>query len=601
VQLASRLKGLSAGPQRRGCQKARKLQEWLEEDLMINRRTFCGLTAGALFGSGLTADQSGSAEPASKLRFTQERTGGGPYSSSLNGRPPHILLISADMVGPDLYHPARPFSQHVRIPAVRALMRDGTFFSNAFCTVPLCSPSRASYLTGRYSYVQGNSERSPEGLATELRKDDIIFPEYLKAAGYITRQVGKCHVGADKFLDAFGDNDQPWDRWSPPVFDDDDFLAYQRALGVKPQKYSREIVFRLQDRATPGNSVGGWVVQEDGKPFPAEAQYSYYLGKKAIETIEGLAANGSLEHHPLYLQLDIFDPHQPFSIPAGMEDRERELRKIMAVPESWHAAKERDFQRGADEPEIVDIYRRYWGIYNPEELINYRVAYALQMELVDRVIGMVLARIKEMGLYEEMMIVFISDHGEMNGRRAMVDKGVYLYPDVVRVPMVLKLPAVAPRKHATVESAVSLLDVSQTILDLAGIKPEAKFDGISLLPVLESGQGDEARTLLFFGGWHVGVNFNCGIQHLAADGHRYLYSYNCTSQVDELYDLDSEDAANLIGKPEYADTRAELIHRLGVALSTDPRWAGYWAEFRVAHFQDLPKAAGDMQLFTVPD
>lgn len=326
---------------------------------MINRRTFCGLTAGALFGSGLTADQSGSAEPASKLRFTQERTGGGPYSSSLNGRPPHILLISADMVGPDLYHPARPFSQHVRIPAVRALMRDGTFFSNAFCTVPLCSPSRASYLTGRYSYVQGNSERSPEGLATELRKDDIIFPEYLKAAGYITRQVGKCHVGADKFLDAFGDNDQPWDRWSPPVFDDDDFLAYQRALGVKPQKYSREIVFRLQDRATPGNSVGGWVVQEDGKPFPAEAQYSYYLGKKAIETIEGLAANGSLEHHPLYLQLDIFDPHQPFSIPAGMEDRERELRKIMAVPESWHAAKERDFRRRDDEPEIVDIYRRY--------------------------------------------------------------------------------------------------------------------------------------------------------------------------------------------------------------------------------------------------
>lgn len=568
---------------------------------MINRRTFCSLTAGALFGGGLTADQSGAAESASTLRFTQERTGGGPYTSLPEGRQPHILFISADMVGPDLYHPARPFSQHVRIPHIRSLMQDGTFFSNAFCTVPLCSPSRASYLTGRYSYVQGNSERSPEGLATELRKDDIIFPEYLKAAGYITRQVGKCHVGADKFLDAFGDNDQPWDRWSPPVFDDDDFLAYQRKLGVKPQKYSREIVFRLQDRKTPGNSVGGWVVQEDGKPFPAEAQYSYYLGKKAIETVEGLVAGGHLEHHPLYLQLDIFDPHQPFSIPAGMEDRERELRGIMTVPESWRAARERDFQRGADEPEIVDIYRRYWGIYDSEELINYRVAYALQMELVDGVIGMVLARIKELGLYDDMMIVFISDHGEMNGRRAMVDKGVYLYPDVVRVPMVLKLPAAAPRKHATVESAVSLLDVSQTILDLAGIKPEAKFDGVSLLPALASGQGNEGRTLLFFGGWHVGVNFDCGIQHLSADGHRYLYSYNCTSQVDELYDLDSDDATNLIGRPEYAKARAELIHRLGAALSADPRWSGYWAEFRVAHFQDLPKAAGDMQLFTAPD
>ncbi len=567
----------------------------------MNRRKFCGLTAGALFGSGLPANETAQAESGARLRFTQERTGAGPFSSSSNDRPPHILLVSADMVGPDLYHPARPFSQHVHIPAIRSLMQDGTFFSNAFCTVPLCSPSRASYLTGRYSYVQGNSERAPEGLATELRKDDIIFPEYLKAAGYITRQIGKCHVGADKFLDAFGDNDQPWDRWSPPVFDDDDFLAYQRSLGVKPQKYSREIVFRMQDRKTPGNSVGGWIVQQDGKPFPAEAQYSYYLGKKAIETIEGLNASGSLQHHPLYLQLDIFDPHQPFSIPAGMEERERELRRIVTVPDSWRAAKERNFQRGAEEPEIVDIYRRYWGIYDPEQLIDYRVAYTLQMELVDRVIDMVIARLKELGLYDDMMIVFISDHGEMSGRRALVDKGVYLYPDVVRVPTVLKMPAAAPRKHATVESAVSLLDVSQTILDVAGIKPEAKFDGISLLPALANGQIDEARTLLFFGGWHVGVNFDCGIQHRAADGRRYLYSYNCTSQIDELFDMDSEDATNLIDKPDYAHIRTELIHKLGYALSADPRWAGYWAEFRVARFSDLPIAAGDMQLFTVQE
>ncbi len=567
----------------------------------MNRRTFFGLTAGALFGSGLPDGESAQAESGAKLRFTQERTGAGPFSASSNGRPPHILLISADMVSPDLYHPARSFSQHIHIPAIRSLMRDGTFFSNAFCTVPLCSPSRASYLTGRYSYVQGNSERAPEGLATELRKDDIIFPEYLKAAGYITRQVGKCHVGADKFLDAFGDNDRPWDRWSPPVFDDDDFLAYQRSLGVKPQKYSREIVFRMQDRKTPGNSVGGWIVQEDGKPFPAEAQYSHYLGKKAIQTIEGLVANGSLQHHPLYMQLDIFDPHQPFSIPAGMEDRERELRKVVTVPGTWHAAKNNDFQRGVDEPEIIDIYRRYWGIYDPQQIVDYRVAYALQMELVDRVIGMLIARIRELGLYDDTMIVFISDHGEMSGRRALVDKGVYLYPDVLRVPLIFKLPASAPRKQATVESAVSLLDVSQTIFEVAGIKPEAKFDGISLLPALANGESKEARTLLFFGGWHVGVNFNCGIQHRAADGHRYLYAYNCTSQIDELFDLDSEDAVNLIAKPEYAQVRTELIHRLGAALSTDPRWAGYWAEFRVARFNDLPTAAGDMQLFTVQE
>jgi arylsulfatase A-like enzyme len=477
-------------------------------------------------------------------------------------------------------------------------MQDGTFFSNAFCTVPVCSPSRASYLTGRYSYIQGNGERAPEGLETQLRPDDIVFPEYLKASGYIARHIGKCHVGTKKFLDAFGENDQPWDRWSPPVFDDDDFLTYQRALGVKQQKYSREIVFRMQDRKTPGNSVGGWIVQEDGKPFPVEAQYSYYLGKKAIETVEDLVGNGSLQHHPMYLQLDIFDPHQPFSIPAGFEDRERELRAIMTLPESYHTVQQRDFKRAPNEPEIVDIYRRYWGIYDPEQLLNYRVAYALQMELVDQTIGMVLRRLKELGLYDDMLIAFIADHGEMNGRRAMVDKGVFLYPDVIRVPLVIKPPKAMPRKYPTVESPVSLLDVSQTLLDFAGIKPEAKFDGLSLVPYLQNGEGSEDRTLLFFGGWHVGVNFACGLQHRASNGRRYLYSYNCSSTFDELYDLDSVDAVNLIDHPDHEPIRRELINLLGEALQADPRWIGYWAEFRIAHFEELPKTTGDMQLFT---
>lgn len=566
----------------------------------MDRRTFCELTAGALFGKGIAAGQASSDASGNRLRFTKAQMGEGPFVTTGRGRPPHILLISADMVGPDLYHPTRPLSRHVRLPAIRSLMQDGVFFSNAFCTVPLCSPSRASYLTGRYSYVLGNGERAPNGLETQLRADDIIFPEYLKAAGYVTRQLGKCHVGAKKFLDAFGDNDQPWDQWSPPVFTDDNFLAYQRSLGVKPQKYSREIVFRMQDRTTPGNSAGGWIVQEDGKPFPPEAQYSYYLGKKAVDTVESLVANGSLEHQPMYLQLDIFDPHQPFSIPAGFEERERELRKIMTVPASWQTAKDRNFQRAPDEPEIIDIYRRYWGIYDPEKLVDYRIAYILQMELVDRVIGMVIGKMKELGLYDDMLIAFISDHGEMDGRRALIDKGVFLYPDIVRVPLVLKPPAGMKPGQATVASPVSLLDLSQTILDFAGIKPEAKFDGISLVPALQSGEGPEERTLLFFGGWHVGVNFDCGIQHRAADGRRYLYSYNCTSKVDELFDLDSDDATNLSQSPQHAEIRKELILRLGAALQADPRWVGYWAEFRIAHYGDLPRQTGDMQLFSSP-
>ena len=562
----------------------------------MNRRSFLELSTSAAI-AGITLPE---ATTKSNKEFTQGRKGVGSFLLDHSIKQPHIFMISADMVSPDLYHPDRELSKHVQIPNIRSLMADGTFFSNAFCTVPLCAPSRASYLTGRYSYIQGNGERAPEGLETTLRPEDIIYPEYLRAAGYAARQAGKGHVGTQKFIDAFTENDQPWDRWSPPVFDDDNFMTYQRSLGVKPQKYSREIVFQLQDHETPGNSVGGWIVQEDGKPFPIEAHYSYYLARKQIETLNDLVQSGVTKRHPVYLQLDIFDPHQPFSIPAGFEEREAQLRKIMFLPESYETVRKRDFARAAEEPEILDIYRKYWGIYQPKKLIDYRVAYALQMELVDKVIGMFMDAIKKLGLYEQSMIAFISDHGEMNGRRAMVDKGVYLYPDVVRVPFVVKPPAGEGPGGQVVKDSVSLMDLSRTLLEAAGIAPEAMFDGQSVLSAVRGKELTRRGPLLFFGGWHVGVNFACGLEHRTKDGRHFMYAYNCSSANDELYDLDSNDAVNVINDSAYTSVRQEMIRLLGVELQKDARFIGYWAEFRIARFQTLPKVEGDMQLFRKP-
>lgn len=563
----------------------------------MNRRQFLEVAACAALSGGSLAEgqQHDHSQP---LDFAQPRTGIGPFQRTRSGKSPHIFMISADMVSPDLYHPARPVSQHVQTPAIHSLMRDGTFFANACCTVPLCAPSRASYLTGRYSYIQGNGERAPEGLETQLRPDDMIYPEYLRAAGYVARQTGKAHVGTKKFIDAFTENDNPWDRWSPPVFDDDAYLAYLHSLGVKAQNYSREIVFRMQDRTTPGNSAGGWIVQEDGKPFPLEAHYTYYLAKRTIDTVRDLVNSGVAAKHPIYVQLDIFDPHQPFSIPAGFEEREQELRKFITLPHSYEAVRERDFKPAANEPEILNIYRKYWGIYDPQSLIDYRVAYILQMELVDRAIGMVLEEIRKLGLYDDAVIAFISDHGEMNGRRALVDKGVYIYPDVLRVPLIVK-PAHASQARV-VETPVSLLDLSQTLLDIAGIKPDAKFDGISLVPALAGKALPERAPLLFFGGWHVGVNFACGIGHRSADGRFFVYAYNLSSPIDELYDMNSDDAVNLIDDPAYEAVRHQMIRMLGDALQQDPRWIGYWAEFRIARYNSLPTTNGDMQLFTKP-
>ena len=537
----------------------------------MNRRELLGLAAGAAASAS-------------------QRQQSGPANT------PHIFLITADMVSPDFYHPSRPMSRQLHLPAIRSLMRDGVFFSNAFCTVPLCAPSRASYLTGRYSTILGNGERAPKGLESELEPSDTIWPEYLRASGYVARHSGKSHVGTKNFIDAFGENDHPWNRWSPPIYVDDGYLDYQRRIGIKPQKYSREIVFLQQDRKTAGNSAGGWIVQEDGKPFPLEAQYSYYLMQRACNELADIAVSPVTKNRPIYYQLDLFDPHQPLSIPLGFEERERELRRSMTLPETYATVKAHDWKRFEDQPDIYDIYRKYWGLYDAAALREYRIAYALQMELVDQVIGVFIQKLKLLGLYDNSMIIFNSDHGEMNGRWALIDKGCYLYPDVLRVPLVIKPPSGMQTQPHTVQDPVSLMDIGPTVLAVAGLEPGVKFDGRSLIPHLQGAAPRSDRDLLFFGGWHVGVNFACGIQQWNADGSHYLYSYGCSSRVDELYDLNAVEARNLAQEPVHAALRKGMIERLGNALRQDPRWIGYWSEFRIAKYFDLPKTEGDMQL-----
>lgn len=176
-----------------------------------------------------------------ETRFIDPRSRRGSFEDLAPSRRPHIVFITADMVPPDAYRPAELNGGLVRTPNLDMLRAGGVTFTNAFANSPLCGPSRASYLTGRYPYILVNEERAHDGFAISLRADDVIFPEYLKAAGYVTKHAGKCHVGAAKFFDAFGENDAAWNRWAPPMTDDDGYVAYLRRLGVSPPVWPEPI------------------------------------------------------------------------------------------------------------------------------------------------------------------------------------------------------------------------------------------------------------------------------------------------------------------------------------------------------------------------
>lgn len=503
-----------------------------------------------------------------------------------------IFFISVDMISQDMYGTGR-YADLLNIPNIDQLRRDGVWAENAHCNSPLCGPSRASYLTGRYTYLTVNEERAHDGFATELRSDDVIFPEYLQSAGYTTRHVGKCHVGTSAFMKAFGENDSPWNRWAPPIYDDDEYRRYLNEIGVTGPRFRREIQGLMPDRSTPGNSYGGWVEQESGDDFPVEATYPCFLARKAVRTLSLRADDKS----PLYLQLDFFAPHQPFFIPAGLERREEEIRQGIELPQSYREMQKRDFAREDTDPYVYELYTRHWGLYEEETMREYLVAHLLQMEVLDHAIGIFLNALRESGMYEDSLVVFLGDHGEMNGEKALIDKGVYGHPRVQKVPLALKLPG-GESAGNTIETPVCLLDLAPTVLEVAGIESDCRHDGESLLPFVRSDKTEREEPFIFEAGWHVTSNPAVSVQKDIPGRGRYLYTYNVTSPNDELYQLNGNSDRNLAADPEHRGVLTHMIRHLAGILSEDRRWRCYWHSFRLEKQEQLQIESGDTQMFT---
>ncbi len=531
-----------------------------------------------------------------KFLNTRERTGAFEAKPDIENRP-NIFLLTVDMISPDIYLPSRELSKHVKTPNLDALTDAGTRFDKTFCTAPVCGPSRATILTGRHQPYLTNGERAPMGMVRNLKQSDIVFPQYLKKTGYNVKHVGKWHVGAEKFIETFGENQHGWDRWAPPLLDDELYVDYINRQNVKPQIYKREIYGKQHDRESKGNSLGGWIQQADGKPFPIEAHYSVFLAELAKQKLKTAKLNHP--NQPVFLQLEFFDPHQPYSIPAGFEDRYEALKKVVKVPESYQKLIDSNFAKLKGEANIYDVYRQYWGLYDEDMLKDYIIGHLLQMEVVDYAVGLFFDYLKENNLWDNSVILFSADHGDMNGRMGMADKGVYFQPDIFRIPLYIKAPKSNTAIVKKVDAPVSSLDIAPTILNYAGIKVPDYMEGESLTPVI-NGKTRSKLHHVFQTGWHVGVNYGFGYQFIIENKH-WFYGYNISSGIQELYDVDADDQINHFYDPDKKKLVATIVNGVAKVMQSDNRWLGYWSTFRLHNASYLPKANDDMQMFKPKD
>jgi arylsulfatase A-like enzyme len=386
--------------------------------------------------------------------------------------------------------------------------------------------------------------------------------ELLRARGYTGGYVGKWHLGFELRPQRGFD-----DFWSST---EDQYTHFDAGASEGTSAYHRFLTAR------------GYVPRDQGRlGFPifnreTAARLPEEVGKPAFiarECVRFLEAN---RDRPFILSANFLEPHFPFFGPSdGMYDP-----ADVELPRSWYG----ELEPGV--PRHYRLLRREYATRNPHVASNdergwqdLTARYWGLCSLVDRHAGRVLQRLEELGLAEHTIVVYTSDHGDMMGQLRMVTKSVQ-FEGATRVPFLLRVPGLAPRRLAT---PVSLVDLTPTLLDLVGLPVPGHMQGRSLAPLLREGDGalgqapDEAEVVIEWNEWDGirqvwdpsrGVADPGELAPPSIDARtirrgRWKLSRYATGEA-ELYDLraDPEETHNAVREPEQAAVVADLDARL---------------------------------------
>lgn len=435
----------------------------------------------------------------------------------------------------------------VHTPTLDAIAAEGTTFRRFYTPTAICTPARASLLTGAAPFrhqLLANYERNV-GYREELADDQFTFGRELRDAGYNVGLIGKWHVGTARTQNDYGFDGPPMHGWHNPV-DNPEYLAYLAENNLPAYALSDEIRGTFPN-GTPGNLLAARLDQ------PLEATFEYFLAERAIALLREYASAHTESGKPFFLATQFFGPHLPYNIPSAYFDMYDP--DDMVLPKSVS-------ETFANKPPVQANYSAHWTFDTLSTATSKKLiaAYWGYVTLIDEQIGRIIAVAKELGVYDDSAVFFSADHGEFTGAHRLHDKGPAAYEDIYRVPGVVRLPG--GHKPQFTDHFATLLDFTATILDVSGRDPAQAIDGQSLSPVVR-GEDPEWRDdlVLEFHGHH----FPYPQRMLVTD--RYKIVVNPES-VNELYDLidDPDELQNRYLHPELEATRNRLLTRLYVQL-----------------------------------
>jgi arylsulfatase A-like enzyme len=452
---------------------------------------------------------------------------------------PNVLFIVSDDLNNMLGCYGDPLA---KTPNLDRLAARGVLFDKAYCTFPLCGPSRNSMLTGLYPNSTGilaNAQIFRQTIPTHLS-----LPQAFRNAGYFAARIGKLyHYNVPKSIGTNGHDDPgSWELELNPA-------------GVDRLQEESEIYSLL-----PGQFGGtlSWYAS----PKPDTEHTDGLMAEDASWVLERCAKR---KDRPFFLAVGFFRPHTPYVAPHSYFDLypEKEMPVVQGVKED---------QKDIPSPGLGS-YKREQDKLTDDLRRQTRQAYLASISFMDAQVGRVIDTLDRLGLAENTIIVFTSDHGYHMGEHGLWQK-MSLFEESSRVPLLIVAPGLAS-KGAVARSPVSHIDLYPTLAELCSVKAPDNLQGQSLVPLLKdpsaAGRG-WALTQVMRGGGRLRASVTTNV---GADGRRFFgytlrtprWRYTEWDEGNagrELYDHESDprELTNLATRPEHAATVAQLSEQV---------------------------------------
>ena len=477
----------------------------------------------------------------------------------LMGKRKNILLILSDQQRWDTVS-AYGCNDICKTPHIDELAEEGMKFRNAFTTSAICAPSRASIMTGLYAHRHGVIDNF-----TDIKEGTPLLGECMRDAGYYCGYAGKWHVSPSREPKECGfcEDSKAFMGYGFPGSRVFAHLRFDQPPDNTPnyyEEYLKENGFTNVDVShgfmgnNPALQIQEMFCRHEG---PLESTIEYFVAQETNRLIE----QAKNQDKPFFIWSNFWGPHSPSIVPEPYYS----MYDPKSIPE--HPSYCETFE---DKPYGYYLSEKMWGLgdYGWAGFQEIIARYYGHCTMIDDMVGMIVDKLKETGLYEDTIIIYGADHGDCLGAHKLIEEAAFTFDEIYRLPLAVKGAGTKDN-----DSLVTLQELMPTLLDVAGVKPPKPVDGESLLPLMNGEKESNGRETIFC---EYHNHFYVARQRMVRDL-EYQFTFN-ESERGELYDLkkDPHQLHNVCYDPAYGAIKKKYMDIMSQYMKQTEDPAGVW-------------------------